>query len=192
MKIFAFQHLRDRDLGCELDEIRGREFREPAIIEIDHCLLRVEDLEHLLLVGLGVLVDLFARKRRTRHRAPRRVADHPGEVADQEDDGVPKVLKMFQLADEDGVAKMKVRRGWVESCFHAQRLAGLSRFLQLLAQFRLADDLRRALFYVCELLVYRRKIRHGWDYTKRRYLSNPAVILSGARRRRARSKNPFC
>src|SRR5438270_8376873 len=117
MKILALEHPRDRDLGCKLDEVRRSEFREPSIVEIDDGFFRIQDLEHLRLVSLGILLDLFTRERRTRHRAPRRVADHPGEIADQEDDGVAEVLEMFQLADEDRVSKVEVRRGGVESRF---------------------------------------------------------------------------
>ena len=66
---------------------------------------------------------------------------------------MPHVLKMFELADEDGVAEVQIRRGRVEAGFHAQRLAGGTRFLQLLAQLGFANDFRRAFTNVGELLV---------------------------------------
>src|SRR5689334_2194332 len=75
---------------------------------------------------------------------------------------------MFQLADENSVSQVEVRRGGIEARLHPQRLARLPRLLQLLAQLRLADDLRRALLQIRELLVHRSEIRHGSDYRCRR------------------------
>jgi hypothetical protein len=51
---------------------------------------RIEDLEDLLLVGLGVLRDLLGRERRARLRLAGGVADQGGEVANEEDGRVPK------------------------------------------------------------------------------------------------------
>ena len=62
---------------------------------------QVEDLEHLLLIGPGVRLDLLARQRLPRLGLPRRIADHAGEVADQEDDLVPARLELGQLPEDD-------------------------------------------------------------------------------------------
>src|SRR5438045_7225050 len=88
MKILSLQHLRDRVLRRQTNEIFGREFGKPATVEIDDGLLSVENLEHLRFISLRVLRNLLARQWRTRRRAPRRIADHSGEVADQKDDGM--------------------------------------------------------------------------------------------------------
>src|SRR5438874_11341955 len=104
MKVFALQHLRDGIFRGQADEIVGGELREPAAIEIHYGLLAVQNLEDLRLVGFRVARDFFRRKRRTGGRASRGVADHAGEIADEENERVTHVLKMFQLAVEHWVA----------------------------------------------------------------------------------------
>ena len=57
---------------------------------------------------------------------PRGVADHPGEVADQEDHLVAQVLELPHLVEQHGVADVQVRRGRVEAGLDAQRAARLA------------------------------------------------------------------
>ena len=92
-------------------------------------------------------------QRRARDRASRGIADHAGEVADQKDDRVPEILKVFQLAQQHGVAEMQIGRGRIEAGFHAQRLVRSQRFFELGAQFGLLHNLRRAFLDVGELFV---------------------------------------
>ena len=47
-----------------------------------------------------------------------RIADETGEVADQEDDFVAKILELAQLVDEDGVPEMQVGRRRIEARLH--------------------------------------------------------------------------
>src|SRR6266576_3295766 len=134
MKILALQHLRNRVLRRQTNKIFGGEFGKPATVEIDDCFLSVENLEYLRLVRFGILRDLFSRQRRTSRRASRRIADHSCEVADQENDRMPEILEMFELAQENGVSQMKIRCSRIESRLYPQRLAGLERALQFRAQ----------------------------------------------------------
>ena len=62
--------------------------------------------KNLRQVGLGVPLDFFRTQRRTRRRAPRWVANHTREVADQENDGVAQILKVLQLAHQHGVPEV--------------------------------------------------------------------------------------
>ena len=72
------------------------------------------------------------------------------------------ILKMLELPNQDSVAKMQIRRSGVESGFHLQRLSRFCRVLETLTQFLLVNDLGRALFQICELLVDCRKFqRHA-------------------------------
>ena len=128
---------------------------EPAPVEVDHSFLRIENLENLRLISLRILLNLLASQRRPRSRAPRRIADHSGEVADQKNRSVAEILKMFQLAQHDGVPKVQVGSGRVHAELHAQRFARGARLLQLGAQFGLADDFRRALLEIRQLFVDR-------------------------------------
>src|SRR2546429_665274 len=95
---------------------------KPAAVESDHGLLAVEDLEYLRFVSLGVCGYLLRGHGRARGGAPGGIADQPGEVADQEDHGVAEVLEVFQLADQDGVAQVDVRRRGVETRLDPERL----------------------------------------------------------------------
>ena len=71
-----------------------------------------------------------------------------------------EVLKVLELAQEHGVAEMKIGRGRIESGFDAQRLAGRERLLQLGAQLGLLHNFRGALLDVGELFVNGREGGH--------------------------------
>jgi hypothetical protein len=57
--------------------------------------------------------------------------------ADEEDDMVPQVLELAQLAHGHGVAQVQVGRGGVVAAVHPQGPPRLAAFLQPLAQLRL-------------------------------------------------------
>ena len=152
VEVIALQHLRDGELRRQPNEAFVAQLVEPLAVEAHLGLVAVENLEDLRLVGLGVLVNLLARERRARGGAARGIADQPGEIADQEDDRVAHVLKVFQLAHEHGVAQVQVGRRRIEAGLHPHGLACCARLLQPLAQVALANDLRRALAQVGQLL----------------------------------------
>ena len=129
-EVVALEHARDGVARGELDHAGGADRLEPGGVEADLGLLRVEDLEHLGTVGVGVLQDLLARKRRAGRVLAAGVADHAGEVADQEHDVVAEVLEVAQLVDQHGVAEVQVGRGRVEAGLDAQRAAGFEFFDQ--------------------------------------------------------------
>ena len=101
-------------------------------VEQDLGLGGVEDLEHLVAIGLGIGEDLLAGKGRARLVLARRIADHPGEVANQELDLVAELLEVAQLVDDYRVAEVQVGRRGVQAEFDAQLPAGGELFLQLL------------------------------------------------------------
>src|SRR5258708_14129340 len=76
VEILALQHLRDRVLRGQPDEIFGGELREPPAVEVDHRFFRTENPENLRLVGLGVLRNLLARQRRPPHPTTGRFRAH--------------------------------------------------------------------------------------------------------------------
>src|SRR5882724_8638764 len=88
MEVITLEHLRYRVLRGQLDEIFGREFREPAAIKINYCLLRIQNLKNLCLIGFRVSLNVLARQRGARYRPPRRIANHSREIANQKNDGV--------------------------------------------------------------------------------------------------------
>jgi hypothetical protein len=133
---------------------------QPVAVKPDLGLLRVENFEDLCFIGLGVLLDLFTRERRTGGVASRRIADHAGEVTDQENDLMAHILKVLHFAQQHGVAQVQVGCGRVETGLHAQRLAGLLRLLELVSEFSDRDDFGGTLQDVIELLLYVGKV-HG-------------------------------
>src|SRR5258708_29521479 len=161
VEVLAFEHLRDRVLRRQAYEIFRGELREPTAVEIHHGFFRTENLENLCLVGLGVLRNLLARQRRSRRRAPCRIADHSREVSDEEDDRVSEILKMLQLAQQHRVPQMQIGRGRIKARLHSEWLARSDRAFELRAQLGFLDDLRRALLDVCQLFGNRWKVSHA-------------------------------
>ena len=147
-----------------MDHLLPSQRRQPVAVETNLGFFGVQDLEDLRLVGFGVPIDGFARHRRARRVAARRVADHTGHVADQEDDGVAQILKVLHLAQQDGVAQVQVRRGGVKAGLDAQLAAGLFGLDQALAQVFFADDLRHAFAQVCDLLVECHSVNCNADF----------------------------
>src|SRR5438045_1771222 len=109
-EVVALDHPRQRVFRGQLDHARRSELTEPFVVEADLGFLRIEDLEHLPLVRLRVREDFLVRQRRARDFLAGRIADHSGEVADDEDDAMSELLKMLHLPDDDGVSEMQVWR----------------------------------------------------------------------------------
>ena len=66
---------------------------------------------------------------------------------------MPELLELAQLVDENGVAKVQIRRGGVEARLDAQRLAALDS----LAQIRLVNEVHRAPLQLAQLIVNTRR-----------------------------------
>jgi hypothetical protein len=113
----------------------------------------VENLEDLGFVGFGVGVKLLAGERRTGGVASGGIADEAGAVSDKEDDGVTEILEVLELADEHGVAKMKIGRSGIKAGLDAQRLAAVEGLLKALAEIALTDDFDGTFAEVGELVV---------------------------------------
>src|SRR5580698_5314148 len=99
VKILALKKLRNCVLRHQPDEIVCGELSHPSTVEVDDCFLWIENLKDLRFVGLGILFDLLARERRTSHRTSRRIANHSGEIADQENGCVAEILKVLEFAE---------------------------------------------------------------------------------------------
>ncbi|KAG1531498.1 hypothetical protein G6F50_016662 [Rhizopus delemar] len=84
---------------------------------------------------------ILAAERLAGQALARRVADHPGEVADQEDDLVAEVLQLAHLVQHHGVAQMDIRRGGIQPQLDAQGHAGGAALGQLAGEFGLDQQL---------------------------------------------------
>ncbi len=153
-EVAPFEHLRDVIARRQPNPVVTRHRAEPAAVEVHHGLHGVEQLEHLPLVGLGVRVDGLACERRPGLGSAGRVADEAGEIADQKDHRMAKVLEVLHLANEHGVAEVQIWRGRIEPHFHDQRPPRLLRPIELALQVVAADDVHAAFGEVGQLLVY--------------------------------------
>ena len=106
VEVLALEHLRDRHLGSQTNPDFRFDLVEPFAVEAHLGLERIENLVDLRHVGLRVAHDLFGTERRAGGRASGGISNHAGEIANQEDDRVPEILKMFQLPQKDGVAEV--------------------------------------------------------------------------------------
>jgi len=116
-------------------------------------LTRIEDLEDLRLVGLGILRDLVARQRRSRLRSSGGIADQTGEITDEKHHAMPEVLEVFHLAQQDRVPEVQVGRRGIEANFDGQWLSGLRKPFELRAQLAGANDVHASFREICQLLV---------------------------------------
>src|SRR6202011_3432687 len=83
-----------------------------------------------------------------RLRAPAWIADHRGEISDDQNDRVAIVLEHPEHIKDDEMADVKVGRGRVEAELHAQQISAH----QALAQVVLDVDLDRPLTQALEKL----------------------------------------
>ena len=168
LEIVALEHSRQRVLRGQLDHACRSELAQPLVVESDLGFLRIEDLENLSFVSLGVFEDLFMRQRRPRDLFAGRISDQSREVADDEDDAMSELLKMLHLPNHDRVAEVKIGRGGIEADFHGQRFAPR----ELGAEVFAIDQVDRSLGEVIELFInIHRRAGIVWNLT-----SAPAVF----------------
>ena len=70
----------------------------------------IENLEGLRAIRFGVRQNLLAGQLRPRHRTPARIADHGGEIADDQNRLVTEILELPQFSQHDRVTEMQDRR----------------------------------------------------------------------------------
>jgi hypothetical protein len=124
-EVLPLEHPRHREVRRLTDDLLEGQRPEPLRIEPHLGSSHVQDFPQLRLVRLGIVPDLVPRERPARLGAARRVADHPGEVADDDDDLVAQLLEVAQLLQHHGVAEVQVGRRRVEPELDLQRDAGL-------------------------------------------------------------------
>ncbi len=130
-EIITFEHLGQSEPRGQADPALPCEVAEPFAVEADPGLLRIQDLEDLGLVGLGIGQDFCPAEGRARGLLPRGVADEAREVADEEGDLVAELLELCHLADEHAVTEMQIRRRGIETRLDPEGPALLQLHLQL-------------------------------------------------------------
>src|SRR5438132_6183705 len=154
-KVLAFEHPRECVLRGQLDHARRAETAEPLIVESNFGFLRVENFEHLAFVRVRVFFDLLVRQRRPRRFLAGWIADHAGEIADDENHPMAELLEVLHLPDHHGVTEVKVGRGGIEADFDSERLAARELRPKVLA----IDEIDGTFREVIDLLVERHEAR---------------------------------
>ena len=139
-EVVSLEHARDGDLRHQLDHLRGGELVEPLGVPADFGDLLVEDLEALGEIGARCIEDGLAREARAELVLAGGIADHGGEVADEEGDGVAELLELTELLHQHGVADVEIGARGIEARFYAERDAGLTGFGEAL--FELGADVQ--------------------------------------------------
>src|SRR5262245_21029436 len=85
LELATLQHLRDVVAAREADPAQTAKFAQPSAVEIDDGPLRVQELEDLRAVRLGVPIDLLACQRRPGLGSAARVPDERSEITDEKD-----------------------------------------------------------------------------------------------------------
>ena len=88
-EILPLKQLRDGRLGAKFDHAQRPQLNEPLAVEADLGHIRVQNLEHLLLVGFGVFENLVARHLGACRIPPAGVAYESSHVTDEKHHCVP-------------------------------------------------------------------------------------------------------
>ena len=94
VEIVALQHARHRVLARQANHACRIHLVEPFGVETHLGSLAVEHLENLVRVGAGIGLDVFAGERLAGHVLAGGIADHSGEITNQEDHLVPQILEL--------------------------------------------------------------------------------------------------
>jgi len=94
-EILALEQACEPITATEANDVLRGEFAKPIAVAADFGFGGIEDFEDLGEIGLGVGVDLFSGERRAGFGDAGGVANHSGEIADEEDGGVAHVLEVF-------------------------------------------------------------------------------------------------
>ncbi len=114
-EIFALQHLLQRHPAVQSNDVFKRHRPEPIAIANRFGARRIENLERLLPIAYSIRHHFFVRQLWSRRGAAARVANHPREIANDKNRLMPQILKLSQFSQNDAVAQMNVRGGWINA-----------------------------------------------------------------------------
>jgi len=120
-KVVTFEHPGNVHLAVQTEQIGAGEFGEPFPVAAHLGFFWIDDLEDLVGVGFGVLLDDFGFKGGTGFGPTCGVANPGGVVAYDDDGEVPGFLELADFGQHEGVTEMQVGSGGVEAKFDAER-----------------------------------------------------------------------
>ena len=119
MEVLAFEHTSDAIFGSQPNDVVTRELIEPLAVVTNFSFCRIENLEYLFEIGLGVGLNLFAGKWRPRFALAGGIANHRREITNQKHGQMSHILEMFEFADHHGMTEVNVRRCRINAKFCA-------------------------------------------------------------------------
>ena len=117
-EILSGRDLREGHQAGEVENLEKGPLREPVAVVMNLGLGEVDDLADLIEVVLGVFGHLGFGQARTGFVAARGVAHQGGVVSDDDDGGVAEILKLPELSERNGVAKVNADAGRVDAVLH--------------------------------------------------------------------------
>src|SRR5262245_66096250 len=120
-KIVPLQHASDTVLCTQMDQRFSRHGAHPPAVELHQSLRRIENFKDLPLVRLGILQYFVFGERDAGLRLAGWIADHTGEIADQNNHIMSEFLNVFELVEQDRMAQMQIRSGRSEHDCHKQK-----------------------------------------------------------------------
>ena len=133
-EVVTLEHLGERHLGGELEDVGHVELRQPfgvvpdlekiVVVPDEHLLEAVEDV-------LGVAPHFGLGQPLAGFTLAGRVTDLGREVTDDEHGLVPLLLEVAKLAKHDGPSECHLGSGWIHPELHPQRLAFGDPFTEL-------------------------------------------------------------
>ncbi|EKD80775.1 MAG: hypothetical protein ACD_40C00011G0001 [uncultured bacterium] len=119
----SFEKLGGADVAGDLDDIFERELGEPVAVLLDFDEVKVHNFADLFFPGLNIGVNFFLSNQLAACIAFTRVPGQDSTGAKEKNDFVPGPGKVHELAETNGVAKMKIFEGGVESLVEANFFA---------------------------------------------------------------------
>ena len=157
-EIVSCQKLGDGDLAAEIQDLGQPHFPEPVAVAVHFCLVEVDDLADLFQVVASVVLDVFfGQLLRTSCVAPAGIADESRRVSNDDDCLMAEFLELTNLSQRDGVPKVDINAGRIDSVFDTQRRARFETLLQLPSQLFFRDDFFDAAADNRELFI------DGWE-----------------------------
>ena len=132
-EVVPFEQAGDVDLAVEAEEIGAGEFGQPLAVAANFGFLGIDDLEDLVGVGFGVLLDDLGFEGGAGFGAAGGVADAGGVVAHDDYGKVSCLLELANFGEDEGMAKVEIGGGGIETKFDAERAAEGEFFGELFA-----------------------------------------------------------
>ena len=117
-EVLAGQELLHGKMRGNVNQVAELERAQPLVVVADDRAFRVQHLEGLVRISLGIGHDLFKGHERAGLVLVAGVAHQAGERADEEDGRVAQVLELAQFAHGHGVAQVQVRSARVHAQVH--------------------------------------------------------------------------